>query len=96
MAKPKKKFDWEGFRKENVAVHLKTEKEAMEFSRILHQHGYSWRQSGSCLNYPHCNKYSGKLCFYANSNKHLMHSELRYANARGDKICMFSAYDFSE
>ena len=96
MAKQKKKFDWEVFNNEHVAVHLKTEKEAREFSRILHQHGYRWRQSGSCLNYPHCSRMPGRLCFYSDARKYLLYGSLSSANEEGIEIRMFSAYDFSE
>ena len=54
MAQVKKKFDWYRFTHEHIAVHLKTEKEARRFSEILHQKGFRWNVSGSCLNYPHC------------------------------------------
>ena len=93
MAKVKKKFNWEEFANGNVAVHLKTEKEAKQFSEILHQHGYKWRNSGSCLTYPHCTKHLGNLCFYGDG-RYLTYGSLRLANKYGHEICMFSAYDF--
>lgn len=93
--KTKKKFNWKKFAAGHVAVHLQTPKEAMKFSELLHKHGYSWRQSGSCLTYPHCSRHMGNLCFYADGS-HLTYGDVRSANAYGNEIWMFSAYDFEE
>lgn len=92
--KPKKQFDWDKFRQQEIAVHLQTEKEAKAFSEILHAKGFHWAQSGSCLNYPHCKKNPARLCFFGYINR-LTYGDIRDANKNGVEICMFSAYDFS-
>lgn len=92
--KEKKKFDWNEFANKHVAVHLQTVEEAKKFSEILHRHGYSWYMSGSCLNYPHCAEFIGRLCFYAKENKWLTCGHVERANEEGHEIRMFSAYDF--
>ena len=42
----KTKFDFEIFKKLNVAVHCKTKEEAEDFCKKMHEHGMKWNGSG--------------------------------------------------
>ena len=93
----KKKFNWNKFGNRRTTVHCKTEKEAKQFSDILRQRGYYWQISGRIdnVNYPYCNAYPGRLCFYADG-KCLLYGNLDYANRKGHEIYRFSSYDFDD
>lgn len=45
-----KKFNWDEFKDANkIAVHCKTEKEAVDFCKQMHEHGMKWRDGNSYL-----------------------------------------------
>lgn len=46
-------FDWESFKDESkkIAVHCKTEEEAKDFCRKMHEHGMTWSDGDSYLEY---------------------------------------------
>lgn len=41
-----KKFDWDKFKKEKIAVHCKTEEEAKDFCQKMHEQGMKWNGNG--------------------------------------------------
>lgn len=49
--KMKKEFDWEEFKNKlnKIAVHCKTEEEANDFCKQMHEHGMEWRDGTSYL-----------------------------------------------
>lgn len=42
-----KKFDWKKFRNEKIAVHCKTEEEAKDFCKKMHEQGMKWNGDGN-------------------------------------------------
>lgn len=93
--KPKKKFDWKKFKgNAMMCVHCQTEKEAIEFCRLMHEHGLKW----GCFNRPsyltktNYGNYKEMTCYYGSGQ----YGDLEWANYNGDIICKFSAYDFSD
>lgn len=60
-----KKFNWEKFKDKNnkIAVHCKTEEEAKDFCKQMHEHGMKWGSGDSYLENIRYNKYLGKTCY---------------------------------
>lgn len=58
-------FDWEEFmNKDNViAVHCKTEEEAIDFCKQMHEHGMKWRDGDSYLKENNWNMYKEETCY---------------------------------
>ena len=95
MAKVKKKFDWQKFKgNSKMCVHCKTEKEANEFCRLMDAHGMKWigKYGNSYLQETNYDRYKEHTCYYGSGQ----YGDLKSANKYGDKIYMFSAYDFEE
>lgn len=61
----KKEFDWNKFINEDskIAVHCKTEEEAKDFCRKMHEQGMMWSDEGSYLNEFYWNSYRGEICY---------------------------------
>ena len=89
----KKKFDWENFKgNSKMCVHCQTEHEAKEFCRLMHEHGMKWIGGKSYLTINHYINYKEKTCYYGDGE----YCDLEWADIHGDKICMFSKYDFTD
>lgn len=63
-----KKFNWNEFKnKDNkIAVHCKTEEEAKDFCKRMHEHGMEWASGNSYLSYTHYDVYRDKTCYAGN------------------------------
>lgn len=85
-----KKFNWDEFKnKDNrIVVHCKTEEEAKDFCRQMHEQGMKWCSGGSYLentNYNVCNK---GTCYYGNGE----YSSRVFAEKYNYKILEWSDY----
>lgn len=62
-----KKFNWDEFKnKENrIAVHCKTEEEAVDFCKQMHEHGMKWDGGYSYLCYTNYRIYTERTCYTA-------------------------------
>ena len=60
-----KKFNWdESKNKDNkIAVHCKTEEEAKDFCKRMHEHGMKWRDGGSYLECTEYGKHLSETCY---------------------------------
>ena len=76
-----KKFDWKKFRNEKIAVHCKTEEEAKDFCKKMHEQGMKWNGDGNSFleetkyrTFQEETCYSGTGCFcpydYYKENKY--------------------------
>ncbi len=59
----KKKFDWERFKTEKIAVHCKTKEEAKDFCREMHDYGMKWSNGDTYLEYTNYNEFKEKTCY---------------------------------
>ena len=59
----KKKFDWERFKTEKIAVHCKTKEEAKDFCREMHDYGMKWNNGDTYLEYTNYNEFKEKTCY---------------------------------
>lgn len=84
----KKQFDWEKFKTEKIAVHCKTEEEAKDFCREMHERGMKWYSEETCLNRTHYDIYKEKTCYYADGE----YSRLEFAEEKGYAILEWSDY----
>lgn len=62
-----KKFNWEEFldRNNKIAVHCKTEEEAKDFCKQMHEHGLKWCSGASYIKTTNYDVYKDKICYYA-------------------------------
>lgn len=60
-----KKFNWDEFKNEEnkIAVHCKTEEEAKDFCRKMHEHGMRWIDGDSYLEYTEYEGYLSATCY---------------------------------
>lgn len=63
-----KKFNWKEFKnKDNkIAVHCKTEEEAIDFCKQMYKHGMVWASGCSYLSYTRYEVYRDKTCYAGN------------------------------
>ena len=85
-----KKFNWDEFKnKDNkIAVNCKTEEEAKDFCKRMHEHGMKWCTGKSYMektNYEEC---KGETCYVGPG----MFSSYWYYNSEGYKILEWSDY----
>ena len=61
-----KKFNWDEFKniKNKIAVHCKTEEEAKDFCKQMHEHGMKWRNGESYLKNTNYDMYNERTCYY--------------------------------
>lgn len=66
-----KKFNWEEFKDVNnrIAVHCKTEDEAKDFCKKMHEHGLRWCHTDSYIERTNWHIYKEKTC-YSNSGRY--------------------------
>lgn len=63
------KFDFGKYKGQKVAMHCKTEQEAIDFCNYMHEHGKKWNNGepyGLIINY---NVYGSKTCYWFNAGK---------------------------
>lgn len=84
----KKQFDWDKFRNEKIAVHCKTEEEAKDFCREMHEQGTRYFYEDDYLKYMNYDKYKEKTCYYANGK----YSSLEFAERNTSAILEWSDY----
>lgn len=85
-----KKFNWDEFKnKDNkIAVNCKTEEEAKDFCKRMHEQGMKWCTGKSYMEKTNYEEYKGGTC-YAGFG---MFSSYRYYNSEGYKILEWSDY----
>lgn len=85
-----KKFNWEAFKntENKIAVHCKTEEEAKEFCRRMHEHGMKWCDGESYLKNTNYNVYHERMCYHGNGE----YSNYNFAEKCNYKILEWSDY----
>lgn len=85
-----KKFNWDEFKnKENrIAMHCKTEAEAKDFCKIMHEHGMEWRDGESYLEYTGYERYLSKTCYSGDG----WFADYDFCESEGYKILEWSDY----
>lgn len=85
-----KQFNWEEFlyKNNNIAVHCKTEEEAKDFCKQMHEHGLKWCSGDLYMEKTNYYAYSDKICYYADGK----YSDLDYAWEKYYKILEWSDY----
>lgn len=85
-----KKFNWNEFKNKynKIAVHCKTEEEAKDFCKRMHEHGMKWCTGKSYMEKTNYEEYKGETC-YAGFG---MFSSYWYYNSEGYKILEWSDY----
>ena len=59
-------FNWEEFKaSDKIAVHCKTEEEAIDFCKQMHEHGMEWIGGQSYLKYTCYDGYHEETCYEA-------------------------------
>lgn len=63
-----KKFNWDEFKNKynKIAVHCKTEEEAIDFCKQMYKHGMVWASVCSYLSYTRYEVYRDKTCYAGN------------------------------
>lgn len=85
-----KKFNWDEFKnKDNkIAVHCKTEEEAVDFCKQMHEHGMKWNDGFSYLDYTNYRIYREGTCYIAKGE----YCFKNYYEKRGYTILEWSDY----
>ena len=85
-----KQFNWEEFKDKNnkIAVHCKTEEEAKDFCKQMHEHGLKWINGDLYMEKTNYGIYPGISCYNTDGKC----SGLDYAEERGYKILEWSDY----
>lgn len=85
-----KKFNWNEFKnKDNkIAVHCKTEEEAVDFCKQMHEHGMKWNGGFSYLDYTNYRIYREGTCYIAKGE----YCFKNYYEKRGYTILEWSDY----
>lgn len=85
-----RKFNWDEFKnKDNkIAVHCKTEEEAVDFCKQMHEHGMKWNGGFSYLDYTNYRIYREGTCYIAKGK----YCFKNYYEKRGYTILEWSDY----
>lgn len=85
-----KKFNWNEFQnKDNrIAVHCKTEEEAVNFCKQMHEHGMQWCNGDSYLEHTEYGKNLDETCYYGSGE----YSSRDFAEKCNYKILEWSDY----
>lgn len=85
-----KKFNWDEFQnKDNrIAVHCKTEEEAVDFCKQMHEHEMKWCNGESYLKNTNYNTHHEGTCYYGNGE----YSSRDFAEKYNYKILEWSDY----
>ena len=84
------RFNWDEFKnKDNkIAMHCKTEAEAKDFCKIMHEHGMEWRDGESYLEYTGYERYLSKTCYSGDR----WFADYDFCESEGYKILEWSDY----
>lgn len=85
-----RKFNWDEFKDADnkIAVHCKTEEEAKDFCKRMHEHGMKWSTGKSYMEKTNYEEYKGETCYI----RFGMFSSYRYYNSEGYEILEWSDY----
>ena len=85
-----KKFNWEEFKDKNnkIAVHCKTEEEAKDFCKQMHEHGLKWCNGYSYILKTYYETYEKRTCYTGYGT----YSNYVYYTKQGCKILEWSDY----
>ncbi len=85
-----KKFNWDEFKnKDNkIVVHCKTEEEAKDFCKRMHEHGMKWCNGESYLENTSYNAYNEGMCYHGSGE----YSSRVFAEKYNYKILEWSDY----
>lgn len=61
------KFDFEKYKGQKVAMHCKTEQEAIDFCNYMYNHGKKWTSGGSYKEYTNYIHYNSETCYCFNN-----------------------------
>ena len=83
-----RKFNWDEFKNKynKIAVHCKTEEEAKDFCKQMHEHGMKWCSGKSYMEKTNYKEYEGETCYVGFG----MFSSYRYYNSEGYEILEWS------
>ena len=79
-----KEFNWSEFKDANniIAVHCKTEEEAKDFCKKMHEQGMKWSNGTTYLGRTKFDSYFDQMCYYGDGE----YSRLKYAKEKGNEI----------
>ncbi len=85
-----RKFDWDEFKNKynKIAVNCKTEEEAKDFCKRMHEHGMKWCTGKSYMEKTNYEEYKGETCYYGIGE----YSSRVYAEKYNYKILEWSDY----
>lgn len=85
-----KKFNWDEFKNKcnKIVVHCKTEEEAVDFCKQMHEHGMKWCTGKSYMEKTNYEEYKGETCYYGIGE----YSSRVYAEKYNYKILEWSDY----
>ncbi len=85
-----RKFNWDEFKNKynKIAVNCKTEEEAKDFCKRMHEHGMKWCTGKSYMEKTNYEEYKGETCYTGFG----MFSSYWYYNSEGYKILEWSDY----
>lgn len=85
-----RKFNWDEFKNKynKIAVNCKTEEEAKDFCKRMHEHGMKWCTGKSYMEKTNYEEYKGETCYVGSG----MFSSYWYCNSEGYKILEWSDY----
>ena len=85
-----RKFNWDEFKnKDNkIAVNCKTEEEAKDFCRQMHEHGMKWCTGKSYMEKTNYEEYKGETCYTGSG----VFSSYRYYTSEGYEILEWGDY----
>ena len=85
-----RKFNWDEFKNEEnrIAVHCKTEEEAVDFCKQMHEHGMKWCGEYSYLDYTNYYIYAESTCYTAEGK----YCHENYYKKKGYTILEWSDY----
>lgn len=85
-----KKFNWDEFKNKcnKIAVHCKTEEEAVDFCKQMHEHEMKWCTGKSYMEKTNYEEYKGETCYCGNGE----YSSRDFAEKYNYKILEWSDY----
>lgn len=85
-----RKFNWDEFKNkyDKIAVNCKTEEEAKDFCKRMHEHGMKWCTGKSYMEKTNYEEYKGETCYYGIGE----YSSRVYAEKYNYKILEWSDY----
>lgn len=85
-----KKFNWDEFQNKYnmIAVHCKTEEEAVDFCKQMHEHGMKWCTGKSYMEKTNYEEYKGETCYTGSG----VFSPYRYYISEGYEILEWGDY----